>query len=244
MDLRTSGTPLTADDLLALREAGVPLSPEARVFLGLSPDDLAAPPRAASVGGEFNADSADAADVASIYEKGTPASCNGSATARRPPLRREVLYTTLIPFARRGAPAKLASELLAQPYTTVLAIYNDPAFRREVTGPMSSAFGIADNAYIAEKISLAQQIERAGQLAFDTLCEILRDTETPAAVRVTAARDLLDRNASTRAGTNSTTNINLTSIDAAKLVAAAAAARALDAHPTPTVVPIDHKRSA
>lgn len=224
-------TPLSADDLLALRSSGIPLSDDARSFLGLAPDDLTAAPT-------------DPSPTTPPTHPLIYTSANGTPTGRRPPLRREVLYATLLPFARRGASAKLAAELLAQPYTSILAIYNDPAFRREALAPLSTAFNDADATYIDTRLSIVQQIERAGQLAFDTLCDILRDADAPPAVRVTAARDLLDRAPSTRAGTHSSVAVQFTSIDAAKLVEAAAAARALDSHVTPNVIPIDHTTSA
>ena len=144
-----------------------------------------------------------------------------------------VLREHLVRTAARGLNARQAAEALGATYQTVLSIYRDPNFRKRVSGRLAQAFEGVDEATEARILTLHEQMQVKGQIAFDVLVGMLEDHEQRPELRAKIALEFLDRQPDTMAGHI----VRHERFDPTALALAAQAATEMD-----TVVPIDRDR--
>lgn len=146
-------------------------------------------------------------------------------------LQMVVLRQQLLRLAMKGVNAKRASELVGVHHHTVLGIYKDPMFRKEVLGKVGGAFEDVDGAYVAQRKSLHERLAEKAETAFGVLVEMLEDKEGLPSLRAKVAMDLLDRNPETQQG-HTITRIS-PALESEQLIQAAHIARQVDSKVTP-----------
>ena len=114
-------------------------------------------------------------------------------------LRYLVRQEALFRLAIRGYTAKSAAEQIGCSPSFAQAVFSKPEFKRRVLQAQDYAHRSTDVQWLEDKKTLGEQIKEKGQLAFDTLINLLESDDTAESVKVKIATDLLDRNNETAA---------------------------------------------